>query len=67
MFNKDDFAEILTKIYKTYNNQRDFADATGVNRAYLSRYMNKKINNPPSPKILEKIANNSFGVISNAQ
>ena len=49
MFNKDDFAEILTKIYKTYNNQRDFADATGVNRAYLSRYMNKKINNPPSP------------------
>ncbi len=67
MFNKDDFAEILTKIYKTYNNQRDFADATGVNRAYLSRYMNKKINNPPSPKILEKIANNSNGVISYAQ
>ena len=62
MFDKETFSEVLTKIYKTYNNQRDFADATGVNRAYLSQYMNKKLDNPPTPKILEKIANNSNGI-----
>lgn len=67
MFNKDVFSEILTKIYKTYNNQRDFADATEVNRAYLSQYMNKKLDNPPTPKILGKIANASRGIISYAQ
>lgn len=64
MFNKETFSEILTKIYKTYSNQRDFADATEVNRAYLSQYMNKKLDNPPTPKILEKIANASKGVTS---
>lgn len=56
MFDKEAFSKVLTKIYKSYNNQRDFANATGVNRSYLSQYMNKKIDNPPTPKILEKIA-----------
>jgi len=64
MFNKEVFSKILTKIYKTYNNQRDFADATDVNRAYLSQYMNLKLDNPPTPKILEKIANASNGITS---
>lgn len=59
MFNKQKFSDILTKIYRTYNNQRDFAEATGVNRGYLSQYINKKLENPPTPKILEKLANAS--------
>ncbi|MBP3464084.1 MAG: helix-turn-helix domain-containing protein [Clostridia bacterium] len=62
MFDKKAFAEILNNIYKTYTNQRDFADSTGVNRAYLSQYMNEKLENPPTPKILEKIANASKGL-----
>ena len=62
MFNKKTFSEILTKIYNTYSNQRDFADATGVNRAYLSQYINQKLDNPPTPKILFKIANASHGI-----
>ena len=62
MFNKEKFSEILKKIYNTFDNQRDFADATGVNRGYLSRYMNMKISNPPSPKILINIANASKGI-----
>lgn len=64
MFDKKVFSEILIKIYKTYNNQRDFAQATGVNRAYLSQYMNQKLSNPPSPKVLVKIANNSKSITS---
>lgn len=59
MFNKEKFSDILTKIYRTYNNQRDFAEATGVNRGYLSQYINKKLENPPTPKILEKLSNAS--------
>ena len=62
MFNKEIFSEILKKIYNTYNNQRDFADSTEVNRAYLSRYMNQRLENPPTPKILAKIAKASNGI-----
>lgn len=61
MFNKKLFSEILFKIYKSYNNQREFAEATGVNRAYLSQYINQKLDNPPSPKILERISVSSNG------
>lgn len=67
MFDKQLFSEILKKIYNTFNNQRDFANSTGVNRAYLSQYMNQKLDNPPTPKILERIANNSNGIVSYAQ
>ena len=62
MFDKKIFSEILKKIYNTFNTQRDFADATGVNRGYLSRYMNEKIPHPPSPKILLNIAKASKGI-----
>ncbi len=63
MFDKYKFSKILNTIYKTYNNQRDFAEATGVNRSYLSQYINQKLDNPPSPKVLEKIADASKGLI----
>lgn len=62
MFDKKKFAEILQKIYKTYPNQREFATATGVNRGYLSRYMNEKIDSPPSPKILQGISDAAKGI-----
>lgn len=64
MFQKEKFSEILNKIYKSYNNQRDFAKATGVNRGYLSRYINQKLDSPPSPKILQGIADSSKCVVS---
>lgn len=64
MFDKKRFSEILKEIYNRYDNQRAFANAAGVNRAYLSRYMNMKISNPPSPKILKNIADGSKGITS---
>lgn len=64
MFDKIKFSEILNKIYKSYDNQRAFAEATGVNRGYLSRYINKKIDSPPSPKILKGIADASKEITS---
>ena len=62
MFNKIDFANILKKINSLYENQTQFANASGVNRTYLSQYMNLKLDTPPSPKILKGIANASKGL-----
>lgn len=62
MFDKNKFAQILKKINETYNSQRDFAKKSEINRTYLSQYMNMKLNFPPQPKTLKKLANNSNGV-----
>lgn len=62
MFDKVKFAEIIKRISETYNNQRDFSSFSGINRTYLSKYMNMKLDEPPKPKILEKLANASNGI-----
>ena len=64
MFDKEKFAEILSKINETYDTMTEFATKSGVNRTYLSQYINKKLYNPPTPKILEKIADASNGISS---
>lgn len=64
MFNKNKFAQILKNISETYNNQRDFSKKSEINRTYLSQYMNMKLNKPPKPEILEKLANSSHGTIT---
>ncbi len=64
LFDKKRFAQILKKINNQFPNQRDFAEAIGVNRGYLSQYMNCKLENPPTIKILDKIAKNSNELIS---
>lgn len=62
MFNKKKFAEILIKINETYDTMTEFAEKSGVNRTYLSQYINQKLDSPPSPKVLMKIANNSHNI-----
>lgn len=62
MFDKNRFANILKKINDSYDNQVSFAKASGVNRTYLSQYMNVKLDSPPTPKILMGIANASKGI-----
>lgn len=64
MFDKKTFAKILKDISETYNNQRDFALKSNINRTYLSQYMNMKLEQPPKPKILEKLANASNELIT---
>lgn len=64
MFDKIQFANILKKISETYNNQRDFSEKSDINRTYLSQYMNMKLDNPPKPNILKRLADNSNGIIS---
>ena len=64
MFNKNKFAEIIKKISETYESQRKFAIVSDINRTYLSQYMNMKLNKPPKPETLEKIANASNGIVT---
>lgn len=64
MFDKNKFAQILKNISESYENQRDFAKKSGINRTYLSQYINMKLDKPPKPDILEKLAKSSKGFIT---
>lgn len=59
MFDKIKFSQILNKINSTYDSMTEFSEKSKVNRTYLSQYINQKLDSPPSPKVLQKIANNS--------
>lgn len=67
MFNIKSFSNILQKITDTYTSISEFAEKSEVNRTYLSKYINMKLDNPPTPKILEKIANASNNIITYKQ
>lgn len=62
MFDKNKFSQILKNIKETYSSQEDFAKNADFDRTYISKYINTKYSNPPTPKILEKIANASKGI-----
>lgn len=62
MFDKLRFAQIIKNIKETYSSQEDFSKKSGIGRTYLSQYMNMKLNEPPKPKILEKLADASNGI-----
>lgn len=67
MFDAKLFSEILQKISNSYNSMSEFSEKSEVNRTYLSKYINMKLDNPPTPKILEKIATSSHGIITYAE
>ena len=64
MFDKEHFAKIIKKISENYESQREFSSLSEINRTYLSQYMNMKLDDPPKPKILKKLASSSKGLIS---
>lgn len=62
MFNKNEFAKIIKNIKDTYISQEEFANKSGIGRTYLSQYMNMKLDIPPKPRILKKLADASNGI-----
>lgn len=62
MFNKDELANILKKINDNYSNMSEFAKQTNCDRSYISKYIHKKLDNPPTPKVLAGFANASKGI-----
>lgn len=67
MFDKNKFAQIIKNIKETYNSQEEFSKKSGIGRTYLSQYMNMKLDKPPKPEILEKLAISSHGVTTYAE
>lgn len=62
MFDKKKFAQIIKDINNTYESQRDFSKKSKINRTSLSQYMNMKLDKPPKPDMLEKLAQSSNDV-----
>lgn len=67
MFDKNKFAQTIKSIKETYNSQEEFSEKSGIGRTYLSQYMNMKLEKPPTPRILEKLAKSSKGLVSYAE
>lgn len=59
MFDKDKFSKILREIISQYDSISEFTKESSLDRTYISKCINKKLNSPPSPNILRKISNNS--------
>lgn len=64
MFDKIKFAQVLKNINDTYSTMTEFAKNADFDRTYISKYINMKLENPPKPKILKKLADASHGIIS---
>lgn len=63
MFDKKAFANILKNINNAYTNQRDLANQLKLlNRTYISKYINLKLDKPPRPEVLKELAENSKGI-----
>lgn len=62
MFNKEKFSQIIKSINDSYDSQHEFARISTINRTYLSKYINCKIDNPPKPSTLKIIAEASHGI-----
>ena len=62
MFDKNKFALIIKKVKDTYSSQEEFSKKSGIGRTYLSQYMNMKIDKPPKPEILQKLADASGNI-----
>lgn len=64
MFNKEKFSNILIEINNKYNNMTEFAKVAHFDRSYISKYIHKRLDNPPTPKILMGIAKASKDITS---
>lgn len=63
-FNKERFSSVLSEIYNQYHNQTKFAKKANIDRTYISKYINQKLEVPPSAPILRRLANASKGIIT---
>ena len=64
MFFKAIFSKILSDINASYPSMSEFSKRANFDRTYISKYINQKYVNPPTPRILEKIADASHGITS---
>lgn len=63
-YDRKKFVEILEKIKNTYSSLNEMARKSNVTSSYLSKIISSKYEEPPSPKILKNIAENSHNITS---
>ncbi|WP_368489914.1 hypothetical protein [Clostridium sp. BJN0013] len=63
MFDKKMFKFLIEKAIGT-RKITQYAEDSGVNRTYLSKYINQRLDSPPTPDILKRLSNASYGVVS---
>ncbi len=60
MYNQDILINIITELKSNYPSLNEFAKKADVNAGYISKILNKRTINPPTPNILEKLSNTSI-------
>jgi HTH-type transcriptional regulator, competence development regulator len=55
MFDKKGFRILLEKAMGSMN-QTEYANKSGVNRTYISKYLNEKLDQPPTPDVIKRLA-----------
>ncbi|WP_368490226.1 helix-turn-helix domain-containing protein [Clostridium sp. BJN0013] len=63
MFDKKKFKFLIEKAMRDRRISQ-YAEDSGVNRTYLSKYINQRLDNPPTPDILKRLSNASYGNVS---
>lgn len=63
MFKKTEFKE-LVEIALGDRSITQYANESNVNRTYISKIINEKLDSPPSPEILKKLAEHSQGRVT---
>lgn len=64
MFDKITFAKKINQIKELYPTQEEFCKQSGIGRTSISQYMNAKLESPPKPQMLDKIALASHGLVT---
>lgn len=66
MFDKELFSLLLSKALGD-RTTTEYSSQSGVNRTYISKFLNKKMDNPPSPEILKGLADSSQNRVTYTQ
>lgn len=63
MFDKENFKFLIEK---AMGNRKisQYAEDSGVNRTYLSKYINQRLDNPPTPDILKRLSNSAHNNVT---
>jgi transcriptional regulator with XRE-family HTH domain len=66
MFQRERFKDLLLRAMGELT-QEEFSELCGFNRTYLSKYLNMRLDNPPSPNILKRIAQHALNDVTYEQ
>ena len=66
MFNKLKFKELILKARGNRTNE-DYSKESGVSRSYISNLVNSKLDSPPSPDIIKKLADKAHNEVNYEQ